>query len=87
MAKKTIIREMRGIPYFLLVEYLEEMGATEVEEGVLEAKDWTVKLERMEPYRIASISVGQTRVIVHIEEAAEEAFIAKFSMKTFRAGG
>lgn len=87
MARKTITREMRGIPYFLLVEYLQEMGATEVAEGLLQAEDWTVQLERMEPFRIGSLSVGQTRVIVHVEEEAEADFIAEFSIKTLRAGG
>lgn len=87
MARKTIIREMRGIPYFLLVEYLQEMGATEVAEGVLQAADWTVRLERMEPFRIGSLSVGQNRVTVEVEEAAEDDFIAQFSLKTLRAGG
>ena len=29
-------REIRGIPYFLLVEYLEEMGGTVIEEGYVQ---------------------------------------------------
>lgn len=87
MARKTIIREMRGIPYFLLVEYLEEMGGTQVEEGIIQAEDWTVHLEKMQPFKIGSLRVGQSRLTIFVEEEAEADFISQFSMKTLRAGG
>ncbi len=85
--RKTIIREMRGIPYFLLVEYLEEMGGTAVREDLIETPEWAVSLERMEPFRLGSLAVGQVRLTIEIEEAAEAAFMKVFGMKTMRAGG
>lgn len=84
---KTIIREMRGIPFFLLKEYLEEMGGKEIEENKIQGAGWTVHLERMEPFRLGSLSIGQSKLTIEIEEAVEEDFIKKFSMKTLRAGG
>ena len=32
---RTIVHEMRGIPFFLLKEYLEEMGGKEVETDLI----------------------------------------------------
>ena len=56
---QTIIREMRGIPMFLLKEYLVEMGGSEVDENQIEGSRWSVNLSRMEPFRIGSLEVGR----------------------------
>lgn len=85
--RKTIVREMRGIPYFLLFEYLEEMGGKAKADDLIEAPAWKVKLERMEPFRIGSLAVGQNRLTIEIDASAEEEFMRVFSLKTFRAGG
>ena len=87
MARYTRVREMRGIPFFLLFEYLEEMGGVPLSENELEGDGWTVKLERMEPFQIGSLSVGQNRLIIEVEEEAEDEFFRVFGLKTFRAGG
>ena len=84
---QTIIREMRGIPFFLLKEYLVDMGGTEVDENHVSGKGWNVTLSRMEPYRIGSLSVGQTLVEIEIEEALADEFMETFNLKTWRAGG
>jgi hypothetical protein len=86
-ARKTIVREMRGIPYFMLYEYLEDMGGKPVSEDMVRAVNWEVRLERMKPFRIGSLEVGQTRLVIEIEEDAEAEFNRVFAMKTFRAGG
>ena len=85
--RKTLIREIRGIPYFLLFEYLEEMGGTAVREDLIEAPQWQVTFERMEPFRIGSLQVGQTRLTIEIDPTAEEECLRVFGLKTFRAGG
>jgi hypothetical protein len=84
---QTIVREMRGIPYFLLKEYLQEMGGTLEEENLIRAEGWSVTLEKMEPFRIGSLSVGQTRLTIEIEDHLVEPFLAQFGKKTLRAGG
>lgn len=84
---QTIVREMRGIPYFLLKEYLQEMGGTLAEDDLVRAEGWSVRLERMEPFRLGSLSVGQTRLTIEIEDHLVESFLAQFGKKTLRAGG
>ncbi len=84
---QTIIREMRGIPFFLLVEYLEEMGGKPLNDQQVQGPGWTVTLSRMEPFKIGSLSIGQTRLEIQIEDAAVDKFIKVFGQKTLRAGG
>jgi hypothetical protein len=83
---KTIVREMRGIPYFLLKEYLQELGGVPVAENEIAGDGWHVQLEKMEPFRLKSLSVGQTRLTMNIREDVYDDFMARFSMKTLRAG-
>jgi hypothetical protein len=83
---EKIVREMRGIPYFLLKEYLEEMGGTAISEDQVQAEGWSVKLTKMEPFRLGSLSVGQTRLEIDIEEHLVERFMQTFGKKTLRAG-
>ena len=84
---KRLVREMRGIPFFLLKEYLVEMGGKESAEDRIEGPGWAVRLERMEPFRLGSLSVGQARLEIDLDETVEEDFLRRFSMKTLRAGG
>ena len=84
---QTIIREMRGIPLFLLKEYLEEMGGIELVENQVQGPEWTVNLSRMEPFRIGSLEIGQTLLEIQIEDHAVDDFLKVFGQKTLRAGG
>ena len=82
-----LVREMRGVPFFLLREYLEELGGKVVSENLVEGPGWSLKLIRTEPFRLGSISVGQTRLQIDIEEDQADDFMERFSLKTLRAGG
>ncbi len=84
---QTIVREMRGIPLWQLREYLEEMGGTAIDDYLVKAEGWQVCLARMEPFRLGSLSVGQTRLEIEIEDQLVEPFLQQFSKKTLRAGG
>lgn len=84
---RTIVSEIRGIPYFLLVEYLQELGGKEEEDGRLMGLGWEASLEKMEPFRLGSLVIGQVKVELKIEDALADEFIAKLSQKTLRAGG
>ena len=83
---QKIVREMRGIPLFLLREYLEELGGTASSSDQVQGPGWSVKLTRMEPFRLGSLSVGQTRLEFDIEDPLVEEFMEKFGKKTLRAG-
>jgi len=84
---QKIIREMRGIPFFLLKEYLEEMGGTVIGEDQVHGPGWQVQLTRIEPFRIGSLEVGQNRLEIDIEEHLVDGFMEVFGQKTLRAGG
>ncbi len=83
---QRIVREMRGIPFFLLREYLEEMGGTAVRKDYITGPGWNVKMTRMVPYRIGSLAVGQTRLEIEIEDHVLDEFMEEFGKKTLRAG-
>ena len=83
---QTSSREVRGIPYFLLKEYLQEMGGELVEQDLVKAPGWMVRLTRMEPYRLGSLVIGQTRLEIEIEDELADDFFERFSKKTLRAG-
>ena len=83
---QTLVRELRGIPYFLLKEYLQEMGGVIASENVVRGIGWTVTLERMEPFRLGSLEVGQTRLIMELDDLVAGDFIERFNLKTLRAG-
>lgn len=83
---QKIVREMRGIPLFLLREYLEELGGTALSDEQVQGPGWSVKLSRMEPFRLGSLSVGQTLLEIEIEDHLVDEFMERFGRKTLRAG-
>ena len=83
---QTLVREMRGIPLWLLREYLQEMGGTAIDDHLVQADGWQVRLTRMEPFRLGSLVVGQTRLDIEIEDQLVEPFMQQFAKKTLRAG-
>jgi len=83
---QTISREFRGIPHFLLLEYLQEMGGELVDEDLVEGPGWTVRLSRIEPFRLGSLVIGQTRFDIKIEDDLIEDFFGLLNKKTLRAG-
>jgi hypothetical protein len=84
---KTLVHEMRGIPYFLLKEYLQELGGELTADDTVAGDGWTVRLERMEPFQLGSLEIGQTRLSMDIREDVYDDFIERFRLKTLRAGG
>ena len=84
---QTIVREMRGIPFFLLKEYLEEMGGKSISDEQVQGPGWSVEMSRMEPFKLGSLSIGQTRLEIEIEDHLVDDFVEVFGKKTLRAGG
>ncbi len=71
----------------MLKEYLQEMGGELVEENLIQGAGWIVRLSRMDPYRIGSLVIGQTRLEIQIEDDLVDVFFEMLSKKTLRAGG
>jgi hypothetical protein len=78
---------MRGIPYFLMKEYLQELGGTLIAEDTVAGEGWEVRLERMEPFKLGSLQVGQIKLEMQIREDVYDDFVERFRLKTLRAGG
>lgn len=78
---------MRGIPNYLLKEYLQEMGGILSGENLIQGDGWSVKIEKMEPFRLFSLSVGQSRLTMELDDLVADDFLERFKKKTFRAGG
>lgn len=81
-----ITREMRGIPFFLLKEYLVELGGVLEGDDLVTGQGWIVRLTKMEPYKFHSLQVGQTRLDMKLDEKVAKDFLDRFAMKTLRAG-
>jgi hypothetical protein len=84
---QNITREMRGIPLWLLREYLEEMGGTAINDNLIQADRWKVILTKMEPFKLGSLEVGQVLVEIEIDDKHSDDFFKIFNQKTLRAGG
>ena len=84
---QTIVHEIRGIPFFLLKIYLQEMGGRLEKRNLVVGEGWRAHLKRIEPFRIGSLVVGQTRLTLDIEETLVDDFMARLGKKTLRAGG
>ena len=84
---ETETREIRGVPLWLMQEYLLEMGGTLVEEGLVQGDGWTVRLTKMEPFQIGSLSVGQIRVEMSGEPEGFARLKVMIEPKLMRGGG
>lgn len=84
--RRTVVREICGIPFFLLREYLVDLGGTAMGEDRVEGPGWRADLARMEPFCIGSLSVGQMRLTLEIEDSIADDFMKRLELKTLRAG-
>jgi len=57
-----------------------------VSETLILGDGWRVNLEKMPPFRLGSLEVGQVRVEFVVDEFIEKEFLDRFALKTLRAG-
>jgi molybdopterin synthase sulfur carrier subunit len=81
------VREVRGIPLWLLREYLVEGGGRAESDEVVTGPGWRVRLEQIEDFRIGSLTVGQLRLELEGDEAGLARLKAVLEPKLLRAGG
>jgi hypothetical protein len=79
-------RQIRGIPLWLLREYLEELGGTAVSETQVVGEGWTITLAKMEPFAIGSLRIGQVMMEIQGEDEVIARLNPKLEKKTMRAG-
>ena len=80
------MKEVHGIPLWLLREYLEELGGTAVSETEITGEGWTVNLTKLPPREVGSLRVGQVEVAFSGEEEPLSDLRVRFQKKTMRAG-
>ena len=80
-------RELRGIPLWLLAEYLLELGGHATEPGRVQGDGWEASLTQLEDFRVGSLAVGQVRIAVQGSSDAMALLLPLLEKKLLRAGG
>ncbi len=78
---------VRGVPLWLLREYIEEIGGQLQADGGLMGDGWTARLTQVDDYVIGSLRVGQVRLELDGEAASVERARVALAPKLLRAGG
>jgi hypothetical protein len=89
MATKPItqVREVRGIPIWLLQKYLVEAGGTVTSDGQVDAAGWQATLVQIEDFQIGSLRVGQVRLTITGTAEPIRQLNEILEVKLLRAGG
>ena len=80
-------RKVRGIPLWLLQEYLEELGGIPDKEGVILGRGWQALLIPMEPFKVGSLRVGQVRLEIEGSLTELDRLKTELERKLMRGGG
>ena len=72
-----VTREVRGIPRWLLEEYLEEVDGEKQEDGSFVGYDWTATIHEMDDYEVGSLSVAR----IHLELEGKEEQVKKVELE------
>lgn len=80
-------REIRGVPLWLVEEYLRQLGAQSEAGGWLHGPDWKARLTQMEDYQIGSLRVGQVQLELKGNDGAVGQALQALEKKLQRGGG
>jgi hypothetical protein len=90
-------RVLRGIPRWLLVDYLESLGGSTVgsgdgialkpDEDLVVGDGWQARLTQLEDFRVGSLSSGQVRLVVTGDPDEVRGMLARLAPRLFRGGG
>jgi len=78
---------VRGIPLWLLQEYLQEMGGISQGYGRVDTPYWSARLTQMDDFQIGSLRVGQVEIKIEGEAEAMHQLQLVLEKKLLRAGG
>ena len=88
MAADIVIeRTLRSLPFWLLQEYLVELGGELQANGHVQGNGWTAQLTQIEDFQVGSLKVGQVHLKVNASPEMLETFIPALEKKLLRAGG
>ncbi len=80
------VRLVRGIPLWLLREYLQELGGVVDGNGRVVGEGWIATLTPMEPFKLGSLRVGQLELQLEGTQDALDQLEPRLDKKTMRAG-
>lgn len=80
------VRQVRGIPLWLLREYLEELGGQVDGNGRVVGDGWIATLVPQEPFQLGSLRVGQLELKIMGSREALDELQPRLDKKTMRAG-
>lgn len=83
----TIDRVIRGIPAWLMGEYLQEMGGVAAGNGRYTHPQWSADVRQIEDYQLGALRVGQIHFLVDIHDEARPHFEQRLHLKLLRGGG
>lgn len=76
-----------GVPDWLMVEYLTDLGGREVATFEVEGPGWRASISKAIPNRIGVLEVGGATVEFTGDDAALNALFEQLHKKTQRGGG
>ncbi len=79
--------ELRNLPRFRIMEYLEEAGGEPDGDLSVKGVRWSASLEEMEPAYVGMIRVPRDKLIIRGEEEIVRQVHALMRRKTMRGGG
>jgi len=79
--------DIRGVPLWLLQEYIYELGGTFTGNSRVSGRGWEVLLEPMDDYKVGSLSVGQVHLHLKAEADVYSEIRGAIEKKLLRAGG
>lgn len=80
-------RILRSLPFWLLQEYLVELGGELQANGHVLGDGWQAQLKQLEDFEVGSLKVGQVHLKVVAAPRVIETFIPALEKKLLRAGG
>lgn len=83
----TVQHDYYGVPDWLMVEYLTDLGGTETGKHHLAADGWSAVIRKAEPKHIGSLTVGGATVTFTGDPTALDALFERLHWKTLRGGG
>lgn len=79
--------ELRNVPRFRVLEYLEQAGGTPHTELAVRGDGWSAWLEELPPAQIITLTVPRDLLIIEGDDAAVADVQAFMRRKTMRGGG
>lgn len=83
----THTHEIRGIPLWLLRDYLVDLGGVVQPDGMVHGPSWQGTLTPLDDFRLGSLRVATVRMELSGDAAALDQLEGELKYKLLRAGG